>query len=77
MKKTIDLFAALGIPPLPSHNSESIGALLWTRETLQQHLTTTYEVKDSKGIEELKPIKIGGIDQLIWYRHCKNLRKTP
>ena len=68
MKTTIDLSTTLGIPPLPSHSPDTIAALLWAREVLQQHLTTTYAVTDPKGIEELKPIKIGGIDQWIHIR---------
>lgn len=68
MKKAIDLTATLGVPPLPSHGSETIGALLWAREVLQQHLTTTYAVKDPKGVEELKPVKIGDIDQWLHIR---------
>ena len=68
MEKAIDLTAALGIPPLPAHSSETIGALLWAREVLQQHLTTTYAVSDPKGIEELKPVKIGGVDQWLHIR---------
>jgi len=68
MKKAINLTAALGIPPLPAHSSETIGALLWAREVLQQHLTTTYAVSDPKGIEELKPVKIGGINQWLHIR---------
>ena len=67
MTKSIDL-AVLGIPPLPSHSSEAVGALLWAREILQRHLTTTYAVQDPKGIEELKPVKIGGIDQWLHIR---------
>ena len=68
MKKVSDFSTALGIPPLPSHSSATIGALLWAREVLQQHLTTTYAVKDPNGIEELKPVKIGGIDQWLHIR---------
>jgi len=68
LKKAIDLSTTLGIPPLPSQSSESVGALLWAREVLQQHQTTAYAVKDPKGIEELKPIKIGGIDQWLHIR---------
>ena len=68
MKNNSDLSAALGIPPLPSYGSETIGALLWAREVLQQHLTITYAVKDPKGIEELKPVKIGGVDQWLHIR---------
>ena len=68
MKNNSDLPAALGIPALPSHSSDTIGALLWAREVLQQHLTATYSVKDPKGIEELKPVKIGGVDQWLHIR---------
>ena len=64
----IDLSTALGIPPLPSHSPDTIAALLWAREVLQKHLTTTYAVKDPKGIEELKPVKIGGVDQWLHIR---------
>ena len=68
MTKAIDLITALGIPPLPSHSSESIGALMWAREVLQKHQTTVYAVKDPLGIEELKPVKIGGINQWLHIR---------
>ena len=68
MKKDIDLSSALGVPPLPSHSSDTIAALLWAREVLQQHLTTTYAVKAPLGIDELKPIKIGGTDQWLHIR---------
>ena len=68
MKNVDDFSTALGIPPLPSYGSETIEALLWAREVLQQHLTTTYAVKDPKGIEELKPVKIGGVDQWLHIR---------
>lgn len=67
MTKNIDL-SALGLPPLPAHDSKTIGALLWAREVLQQHLTTTYSVKDPNGIEELKPITIGGVEQWLHIR---------
>ena len=67
MTKKIDL-SALGLPPLPSQSSEAIGTLLWAREVLQQHLTITYAVKDPKGVEELKSIKIGGVDQWVHIR---------
>ena len=66
--KPIDIPAALGIPPLPSQSPDTIAALLWAREVLQKHLTTTYAVTDPKGIEELKPVKIGGIDQWLHIR---------
>jgi len=68
MKQNIDLQIALGIPPIPSSSPDTIKALLWAREVLQQHLTTTYAVKDPKGIEELKSVKIGGVDQWLHIR---------
>ena len=67
MPKSIDL-ATLGLPPLPSHSSETISALLWAREIVQKHLATTYKINDPKGIEELKPINIGGVDQWLHIR---------
>lgn len=67
MTKNLDL-CSLGIPPLRSHSSDTIAAVLWAREVLQQHLTTTYAVKDPLGIEELKPVKIGGVDQWLHIR---------
>ena len=67
MIKSIDV-SALGLPPLPAYDSKTIGALLWAREVLQEHLITTYAVKDPKGIEELKPITIGGIKQWLHIR---------
>ena len=67
MTKDIDL-STLGLPPLPAHDSKTIGALLWAREVLQKHLATTYAVKDSNGIEELKPVTIGGIEQWLHIR---------
>ena len=68
MTKNIDLSAALGIPPLPSHSPDTIAALMWAREVLQKHLSTTYAVKDPKGIEELKSVRIGGVDQWLHIR---------
>ena len=66
--KPIDIPAALGIPPLLSQSPDTISALLWAREVMQKHLTTTYAVTDPKGIEELKPVKIGGVDQWLHIR---------
>ena len=68
MKKNIDILAALGLPPLPSTSPDTIAALMWAREVLQKHQTTTYAVIDPKGIEELKPVKIGGVDQWLHIR---------
>ena len=65
----------LGIPPLPSQSPDSIAALLWAREVLQQHLSTTYAVTDPKGIEELKSVTIGGIEQ--WFHIRGRNRKNP
>ena len=53
---------------LSNLSSDEAGAALWTRDFLQQHLATTYAVKDPKGIEELKPVNIGGIDQWLHIR---------
>ncbi|MDC1513864.1 alpha/beta hydrolase [Porticoccaceae bacterium] len=58
----------LGFPPLPSHSPDTSAALLWVRELLQMHLTATYAVQDPNGIEELKSVKIGGIDQWLHIR---------
>ena len=63
-----DIPAALGIPPLPSQSPDTIAALLWAREVLQKHLTTTYAVTDPKGIEELKSVTIGGVEQWLHIR---------
>ena len=68
MQKTIDFSTTLGIPPLPSQSPDTIAALLWAREVLQKHQITTYAVTDPKGIEELKSIKIGGVEQWLHIR---------
>lgn len=68
MSNISDILHGLGLPPLPSHSPDTIAALLWARELLQKHITTTYAVQDSKGIEELKSIKIGGVDQWLHIR---------
>ncbi len=49
--------------------------MLWAREAVQKHLADTYKVIDPKGIEELKPVKIGGIDQ--WLHIRGNNRDNP
>ena len=67
MTKGIDL-SSLGLPCLPSKNSETISALFWAREVMQKHLTNTYAVTDPSGIEELKSIKIGGVNQWLHIR---------
>ena len=68
MTKPIDVLAVLGLPPLPSQSPDTIAALLWAREVLQKHQETLYSVTDPKGIEELKPVKIGGVDQWLHIR---------
>lgn len=67
MNKVPDL-SSLGLPPLPSSSAETVGALLWSREVVQQYITALYAVDDPKGIEELKPVKIGGVDQWLQIR---------
>ena len=68
MNDKIDIISALGLPTLPSHSPDSIAALMWAREVFQNHLKTTYEVKNPKGIDQLKAIKIGGVDQWLHIR---------
>ena len=68
MSKSLDIPAALGLPPLPSNSPDTITALMWAREVLQKHATTSYAVSDPKGIEELKPVNIGGVDQWLHIR---------
>lgn len=68
LQRVIDIPSALGLPPLPSTSSDTIATLLWAREVLQKHHATTYEVKDPKGIEELKAVKIGGVEQWLHIR---------
>ena len=68
MTNTMDISATLGLPPLPSTSPDTIAALMWAREVLQQHQTTTYAVTDPHGIEELKPVKIGGVEQWLHIR---------
>ena len=68
MSKNINLAEAFGLPPLPSTSPDTIAALMWSREVVQKHLATTYAVKDPKGIEELRPIKVGGVDQWVHIR---------
>ena len=75
MNKNIDLLEALGLPALPSDRSEVTTTLLWAREILQKHLAATYAVKNPQGIEELRSIKIGGVDQ--WLHIRGNNRDNP
>ncbi|MCT2531892.1 alpha/beta hydrolase [SAR92 clade bacterium H231] len=56
-------FSKLGLPPLPSSSPDTVAALLWAREVLQKHQANVQGVRNPKGIDELKPIKIGGVDQ--------------
>ena len=68
MSNTVNIPAALGLPPLPSTSPDTIAALMWAREVMQKHITTTYAVTDPKGIEELKSVNIGGVEQWIHIR---------
>ena len=68
MANSFDLRAALMLPPLPSNSAETLATLHWARGVMHKHLTTSYAVTDPKGIEELKPIKIGGVDQWLHIR---------
>lgn len=68
LSKAIDILKALGIPPLPSQSSDTIATLFWAREVLQKHLTSIYAITDPKGIEELKKVQIGGVDQWLHIR---------
>lgn len=68
MSKYDDVISGLGLPPLPSHSPDTIAALIWAREVMQKHTTSTYAVADPNGIEELKPVKIGGMDQWLHIR---------
>ena len=68
MSSLDEILKALGLPSLPSHSPDTIVALLWAREVLKEHQTTSYAVQDPKGVEELKPVKIGGVDQWLHIR---------
>ena len=41
MTNPVDIPAALGLPPLPSTSPDTIAALMWAREVMQKHQTTT------------------------------------
>ena len=68
MTNPINIPAALGLPPLPSSSPDTISALMWARETLQQQSKTMYGVSDPNGIEELKSVNIGGVEQWLHIR---------
>lgn len=68
MVSRYDFLTKLGIPSFPSSNTSALETLFWAREVLQQHSATTYKVNDSKGIDELKALKIGGIEQWLHIR---------
>lgn len=68
MATNINILAGLGLPPLPSTGPETIATLMWAREVLQKHQASIFEVRDPKGIEELKSLKIGGSTQWIHMR---------
>lgn len=75
MKKIANVLAEIGIPSLPSDSPDTIAALIWAREIVQKHMHATYSVKDPEGVEELKPVKIGGVDQWLHIRGRK--RNNP
>ena len=68
MSKNIDILSKLGLPSLPPEGSGTVSALLWAREVLQEYFTNTYAVNDPKGIEELKSINLGSIEQWVHIR---------
>lgn len=63
MSNPFDIPASLGLPPLPSTSPDAMATLMWAREVMQKHNTITYAVTDPKGIEELKSVNIGGVEQ--------------
>jgi proline iminopeptidase len=68
MTSNIDIPSALGLPPLPSNSPDTIAALMWAREVVQEHFNRSFAVTDPKGIEELRSVKIGGVDQWLHIR---------
>jgi len=68
MTTAADILLRLGLPPLPSQSTDTMMGLIWARDLLQQHITTTYAVQDPKGIEELKAVNIGGVKQWLHIR---------
>ena len=75
MNSDFDPNKEVGLTSLPYYSSESTSALLCAREVLQSHLTAVYSVKSCEGVEELKPINIGGVDQ--WLHIRGRNRKNP
>jgi len=71
MTRNIDIVTALGLPTPPSNSPDTVAALLWAREVMQQHITATYAVTDPEGIEELKPVTLGGVQQWLHIRGRK------
>lgn len=59
---------AFGLSLPPSTTSDSTANLIWAREVLQKHISNSYAVTDSKGIEELTCLNIGGVEQWIHIR---------
>ncbi len=68
MTDHLNILDGLGLPELPATSPDAIAALLWARELLQQHATTKYGVNNSKGIDQLLSVKIGGVDQWLHIR---------
>ena len=65
---SFDILKNAGLPSFPYKSHDAIGALLWARELLQEHIRKSYAVQDARGIEELKPVNIGGVDQWLHIR---------
>lgn len=75
MTVPIDVAAALGLHSLPAQWQDDMSSLLWSREVMQKYISSTFEVKNAGGIEELKSVNIGGVDQ--WLHVRGRDRKNP
>jgi len=68
MARKNDLCDVIGLPPLPSQSRDALSTLVWVRRALKDHLKKSYAVSHERGIEELKSVKIGGVDQWLHIR---------